>query len=121
LKETKINNVYDVHIRRGNKVIAHTSCIYANDVVQIQSLYVLKKYRGKGFGEVLLARVFDYAEERKARQIISFCGAEPFCKDGQIPLDQEVSWYEDHGFVHDHDVLGVTPCMVKSLQSEVFT
>lgn len=119
MKEIQAGNSYEVHIRRGKRTIAHTSCHYANGDVQIQDLFVRKKFRNKGLGEVLLARVFDYAEENKARRIISYCGAEPFCKEGQIPMDQEMSWYEDHGFTCDHMVFGATPCMIRELNYAV--
>lgn len=119
MKETKLQNFYEVKIRQGKKVIAHTNCNFFGNEIQIRDLYVCKEFRGKGFGEVLLARVLDYAAEQSAARIVSYCGPEPFCEDGQIPLDQEIAWYEEHGFVHDHDVMGVTPCMVKDLQREV--
>lgn len=119
MKEIKNCNSYDVQIYHGRKVIAHMGCCITNNNVQIRDLYVLPKYRGKGLGEVLLAKCLDYAAEKKANRIISFCGAEPFCKDGQIPLDQEVSWYKDHGFTYDHDVMGATPCMVRELKQEL--
>ena len=113
MKETKSQNFYEVQIRRGRKVIAHTSCHFSNDEIQIRDLYVLKKFRGNGLGEVLLAKIFDYATEKQAARITAYCGAEPFCADGQIPLEEEIAWYQDHGFNRHHDVMGVTPCMVK--------
>jgi GNAT superfamily N-acetyltransferase len=119
LKETKLQNFYEVKIRHGKKVIAHTSCNFFNGEIRIRDLYVRKEFRGKGFGELLLARVLDYAVEQDAIRIVSYCGPEPFCEDGQIPLDQEVSWYKDHGFIHDHYVMGVTPCMIRELTQEV--
>ena len=119
MEEIKRSNTCDIHIQRGKKVIAHASCNFANNEVQIRDLYVLHKFRGKGLGELLLSKVLDYAKERNASRVIAYCGAEPFCAGGQIPLEREVSWYEDHGFYHDHDVLGVTPCMVKDLTQVV--
>ena len=118
MKEIKTFNSYEVQIRQGRKIVAHLGCSIANGDVQIRDLYVLPKYRGKGLGEVLLAKCMDYAAERNAKRIISFCGAEPFCEGGQLPLEQEVSWYKDHGFAHDHDVMGVTPCMVRELKQQ---
>ncbi len=118
MQEIIMKNSYDVHIRYGRKVIAHASCNLVDGEIQIRDLYVTKSFRGKGLGEVLLAKVLDYADEQNATRIVSFCGPEPFCEDGQIPVDQEIAWYEDHGFAHDHDVLGITPCMVRDLQRE---
>ena len=115
MREIETANTYEVQIRNGLKVIAHMSCSLINEEIYIRDLYVLRHYRGKGLGEVLLTKVLDYAAENNAKQIISYCGAEPFCKDGQIPIEQEVSWYKDHGFNHHHNVMGVTPCMVKQL------
>ena len=119
MKQIKNFNSYEVQIRQVRKIVAHMGCSVANGDVQIRDLYVLPKYRGKGLGEVLLAKSVDYAVDKKARRIIAFCGAEPFCEGGQIPLEQEVSWYKDHGFFHDHDVMGATPCMIRELTQEV--
>ena len=118
MKETKTQNFYEIKIRQGKKIIAHTSCHFVSDEVQIRDLYVLQDYRGKGLGEVLLARVLDYAAEQNASRIVVHCGPEPFCEDGQIPLEQEIAWYEDHGFIHDQDVFGVVPRMVKAIAKE---
>ena len=39
---------------------------------------------------------------------------------GAMLKDQEeIDFYESHGFVHDHNVMGVTPCMVKTLSKAV--
>ena len=119
MNENKNSNSYEVQIRQGRKIIAHMSCNYSNEKIQIQDLYVLKKYRKKGLGDVLLSKVFEYAAEKKAQTIVAYCGPEPFCEDAQIPLDEEIDFYMSHGFVHDHNVMGVTPCMVKTLSKEV--
>lgn len=119
MKETKLRNMYEVQIHYGKKVIAHASCNYVNNYIQIRDLYVMQRFRGKGLGELLLTKVMDYASEQQVDKIIVYCGAEPFCEDGQIPMDQEISWYEDHGFIHDHDVMGATPCMIRELIQEV--
>ena len=118
-EESKQLNFYNVQIRKGRKIVAHVSCNYSNEKIQIQDLYVLKKYRKKGLGDVLLSKVFEYAAEKKAQTIVAYCGPEPFCEDAQIPLNEEIDFYESHGFVHDHNVMGVTPCMVKTLSREV--
>ena len=114
----KSRNTYELQIRSGRKIVAHASCIFANCDIQIRDLYVLKKYRGNGLGELLLSGVLDYAAEQKAQRIIAYCGAEPFCEGGQLPMEQEVAWYEDHGFIVDHLVMGATPCVVRQLVRE---
>ena len=112
-------NTYDVHIRDGSKIIGHMSCSFRSEEVYIRDLYVLPKHRNKGLEEILLSKALDYATENNAKQTIIYCGAEPFCEDGQISLDQEVSWYERHGFNHDHDVMGIAPCMVRPAGSSL--
>ena len=118
MEENKNLCSYEVQIRQGRKIIAHMGCSHTNGEVKIRDLYVLPKYRGKGLGEVLLAKCMDYATEQQAQRIISFCGAEPFCEGGQLSLQQEVSWYKEHGFIYDHDVMGITPCMVRELSAQ---
>lgn len=112
-------NIYDAEVCYQNKRIAYVSCNYVNEEIVIRSLFVHQKYKGKGYGEVLLAKVMDFAVEQDAVRIVSYCGPEPFCEDGQVPLDQEIAWYEAHGFVHDHDVMGYIPCMIKTLREVV--
>lgn len=116
MEKIETRNTYEVAIRHGKKIVAHVGCSHFNNEIQIRDLYVLPKFREKGLGEVLLSQVQEYALEKQAERIIAYCGAEPFCEGGQISMDQEKGWYEDHGFIHDHDVLGVTPCMIKELK-----
>ena len=115
LKEIETSNTYEVQIRNGDKVVAHVGCSFTNGGIYIRDLFVLRDFRGKGLEEVLLTKVLDYAATQKAKKVVSYCGAEPFCEDGQIPIEQEILWYENHGFSHHHNVMGVTPCMVKEL------
>ena len=105
LEETKQLNFYNVQIRKGRKIVAHVSCNYSNEKIQIQDLYVLKKYRKKGLGDVLLSKVFEYAAEKKAQTIVAYCGPEPFCEDAQIPLEEEIDFYEitENGIRYDVD------------------
>ena len=114
-EESKQLNFYNVQIRKGRKIVAHVSCNYSDKKIQIRDLYVLKKYRKTGLGDVLLSKVFEYAAEKKAQTIVAYCGPEPFCEDAQIPLNEEIAFYISPGFVHDHNVMGVTPCMVREL------
>ena len=74
MREIETANTYEVQIRNGLKVIAHMSCSLINEEIYIRDLYVLRHYRGKGLGEVLLTKVLDYATENNAKQIISYCG-----------------------------------------------
>lgn len=115
MEEVKQHNCYDILIRQNEEVIGYASCNLFGKVLQIRSLFVINRFRGRGIGEVLLSKVLDYAREQAATRIVAYCGAEPFCEGGQIPIDQEQSWYEVHGFVHDHNVMGVTPCMIKDI------
>ena len=109
------HNNYEIHMCRGKELAAHMRCSYVNEDVVIKDLFVIKKYRGIGLEEVLLTKAMTYAAKKNANQIVTYCGAEPFCKDGQIPLEQEVSWYKNHGFFLHHKVMDVTPCMVMKL------
>jgi GNAT superfamily N-acetyltransferase len=115
LKEIQTNNTLDVSIKHCGKVVAHLCCSHVNDEIHIRDLFVLRKFRNKGLGDVLLLKVQEYGAEKQAARIVSYCGAEPFCEDGQMPLEHEITWYKNHGFSHDHDVMGITPCMVKPL------
>lgn len=112
MENTCISDSLELDIKNRNKVVAHADCSLIENVIQIKSLYVLKKFRNKGLDEILINRILEYAAENNAAQIRIYCGPEPFCEDGQIPLEQEKSWYRSHGFL---DVCGIAPCMVKNL------
>ena len=118
MQETETKNTLEIKIQHSNKVVGHTSCSYVNGEILLKDLYVLEKFRGQGLDEILLCKVQDYATSKNAKRITAYCGPEPFCEDGQIPLAQEVSWYEDHGFIRHHDVMGIVPCMIKELTTE---
>ncbi len=98
---------------RGN-VIAHVAASNVGDIVQIRDLFALEKYRGIGIEAELLDKVVSYATKRKAGKIVAYCGAEPFCPDGQIPLEQEMAFYQENVFRHVRDVYS-TPVMEKCL------
>ena len=115
MKNNILSDFFELQIRQSRKIIGHVSCSLINGEIVIKDLYVLKRYRGRGFGDVLLYKVNNFAKEKLAAKIVAYCGAEPFCEDGQVPLNEEKQWYENHGFLHDHDVMGVTPCMIKLL------
>ena len=110
-----MDNTLELEIRDEEEMIGYASCFFCNDVLQIKALFVRSMYRGKGFEENLLSEVHKYANEKKAKRIIMYCGPEPFCEDGQTPLDEEVKWYKAHGYQHDHNVCGTVPCMIKTL------
>lgn len=115
----EIANSLEVKIENQGQVVAHVGCSFSNNMVHIKDLFVREKFRGQGLDEILMEEVHEYAHRKAAHKIKAFCGPEPFCSDGQIPLEQEVMWYESQGFKHDHNVCGVVPVMVKTLQREV--
>lgn len=120
MTDFELPSTYDVDIEDNrHNVVGHLSCSHVQNITTIKSLYVANNYRSKGLMEMLVGKAEEYAKEQQAISIIAFCGPEPFSKDGQIPLDKEIAFYEKHGFVLDHYVMGVTPLMEKQLQQEV--
>lgn len=109
------NNFYEVELKKLNKTVAHASCSVVNDSIQIRDLFVEERYRNNGIEEYLLSEVNEYAKEKKAKQIITYLGAEPFSESGQMSLSEERRLYENNGFVQSHLVGNVIPCMVKTL------
>lgn len=116
--EKQTNDSLEIAIKKRNHVVAHMGCSYFGDSVMIQDLFVRQRYRNKGIEDLLISKVNEYAAEKQAKVIKVYCGPEPFCPDGQISLEQEISFYQQHGFSIDHYVYGGTPCMVKSCRSE---
>jgi len=110
-----VNNTLELEIKRFGNIIAHASCFYGNDTVQIKDLFVREKFRNKGFDELLLEQIHEYAKERAAKKVVMYAGIEPFCPDPQIPLEEEMTFFKKHGYVHDHNVCGVVPCLIKTL------
>ena len=113
------NNVnsdfYEVEIKCLNKVIAHMSCSAVKDTLNVRDLWVRKLFRNKGVEELLMEKLFDFAKDKKVKNIVTYCGSEPFCPDGQVSMDEEVNFFEDHGFKLDHHVFGLVPCMIKTM------
>ena len=112
----EIANALEVEIERDGYIVAHMGCFFANGEVQIKDLFVCEKFRGIGLDNLLMEQVHEYAHEKNARTIKAFCGPEPFCEDAQVSMSEEVAWYKTQGFIHDHDVCGVVPVMIKTLQ-----
>ena len=113
------NNVnsdfYEVEIKCLNKVIAHMSCSAVKDTLNVRDLWVRKLFRNKGVEELLMEKLYDYAKDKKLKNIIAYCGPEPMNPDGNIPLDKEIKFYENHGFKLDHYVFDIVPCMIKTM------
>ena len=109
------SRIMEVDIKKFGKIVGHVSCSCIHDWVHIKSLYVIPKYRRKGLEDILIGKVYEYAKEKQSKKIIAYCGPEPFCEEGQMPLEEEISWYESHGFQERHSVRGVIPCMIKYL------
>ena len=109
----KTENSLEVAIKSLNRVVAHMGCTHSGECIFIKDLFVLKKYRNRGFEDLLLSKVNEYAKEKAAKEIKVYCGPEPFCPGGQMDLEQEILFYQQNGFHIDHYVKGVTPCMVK--------
>ena len=72
-------------------------------------------FRNKGVEELLMEKLLDFAKDKKVKNIVTYCGSEPFCPDGQVSMDEEVNFFEDHGFKLDHHVFGLVPCMIKTM------
>ena len=101
----------------GGKSVGYAKCAYGQEenVVSIQSLYVVEAWRGNGIETQLLQEIEDFAVLKRASAIVSYPGPEPFCPGGWIPLDEEVRLYEENGFKQNGTISGVTPRMVKIL------
>lgn len=98
-------------------VIGHVSASAVGDNIQVRDLFVREKYRNKGIESELLNKVLSYAAKRKAKKIVVYCGAEPFSPDGQIPLEQEMAFYQENGFHYVRDIYA-TPVMEKCLHED---
>ena len=100
-----------------NQRIGYASCLFFadTDTVQISSFYVLKPFQDMGIEEKLLHEINRYAEMNHAAKILAYPGPEPYCPTEWKPMDVQKAWYEDRGFSHHHNVMGITPCMMKSL------
>lgn len=66
----------------------------------------------------MLKKVNNYAKKKNAKEIIVYLGVEPFCEDGQMPLEIEKSFYEKNGFKLSHLVQKVVPCMKKNMKEQ---
>ncbi len=111
------NGCNEIAITKGRELAAHTSFCYVkqNSEVIITDLFVNEAYRDTAFMDVLMAEIEHFAAQQQARTIKVFCGNEPMCADGQIPLEDEVEWYQRHGFAVQGYVYDIVPILVKTL------
>lgn len=107
----------EIAITKGRELAAHTSFCYVkqNSEVIITDLFVNEAYRDTAFMEVLLTEIEHYAAQQQARTIKVFCGSEPMCPDGQIPLEDEVEFYKQNGFQVKGYVYDIVPILVKTI------
>ena len=111
------NGCNEIAITKGRELAAHTSFCYVkqNSEVVITDLFVSESYRDTAFMDVLMAEIEHFAAQQQARTIKVFCGNEPMCADGQIPLEDEVEWYQSHGFEVQGYVYDIVPILIKTL------
>lgn len=108
-------NSVEIICKLGKHTAGYVSCSWYSDQIQIHSLFVSKAYRKSELMDKLLEEVYVLAEENKSTCVKICCGAEPMAKDGQIPLEQEIYFYEKNGFECKNNILGGIPVMVKAL------
>ena len=107
----------ELELIADKKVIGYMSCSYeyGECLTRINSLYVIQAYRGIDIEDALLKEATDFALQHHSKTIVAFPGTEPYCPDKMPSAPEQIAWYEKHGYIHDHDVCGVIPCMIKSL------
>lgn len=103
----------DIEIKVFNMVVGRLRCSCINGELHIKEFWVVKWFRNLWVEELFFSKLNEYAHRYNASQIIAYCGPEPFSKDGQVPVEEEVKLYKKHGFDLDHYVCGVVPCMIK--------
>ena len=108
-------DMYDIEIKSYNKVVAHMGCSVVKDTVNVKDLWVRKLFRNKGIEELLMEKLIAFARDKKAHYIVTYCGPEPMNPDGNIPIETEIKFYENHGFKLDHYVFDIVPCMIKTM------
>lgn len=116
-----MGNDYQIEIKnRKGSIVAFLRCKLQQNgkKVLIDSLFVEEKYRNMAFEDDLLQSAEQYAREKGASEIVVYPGPEPLCWSGQIPVSSEITFYKQHGYTHDHDVMGIIPCLKKTLSYE---
>lgn len=113
-------NSVDISFLVGGQRIGYASCLFFEDQGQIQvsSFYVVKPFQDMGIEEKLLQEILNYADLNHAATVIAYPGSEPYCPTEWKTMDVQREWYESKGFVVDHMVNGVIPCMIKGLTQE---
>lgn len=106
----------ELSLKIRDDLIGHCSCSFYPTCkeIEIHDLYVIAAHRKKRFMDLLLENVFQFAKEHDAASIRAYCGPEPLCPGGQIPLAEEMDFYTGYGFKHISDVCGVIPCMIRA-------
>lgn len=107
-------NSLEVSIKRNNKELAYMRCNYheLKEEVEIVDLDISETEKQQLCSEYLVLEAEHYAFRKAAKRIVSYALPEGRCENDDV---QSIQWYEGQGFIHDHDVCGVVPCMVKKL------
>ena len=100
-------------ITKGRKHY-HVSAIAINGVVQIRDLYAQESCKNKRMEHKLLRLVELFAAGQNAKKIIVYCGPEDFGHSRFSSLEQEMEFYQSHGFRHVGTV-GTAPMLEKCL------
>lgn len=108
-------NDVEIICKLGKHIAGYARCSMCLGQIQIHNLFVSKTYRNSDLMDKLLDEVYVFAEEKEAGSIQIFCGAEPMTKDGQIPLDQEIAFYERNGFERMKSLFADVPYMVRAM------
>ena len=108
-------NDVEIICKLGKHIAGYARCSMCLGQIQIHNLFVSKTYRSSDLMDKLLEEVCIFAEDKGAGSIQIYCGAEPMAKDGQIPLDQEIAFYERNGFERTKSLFTNVPHLVRPM------
>lgn len=108
------NNSMEETITNTESLVAHCLCVYHPTKAQLQIVDLFSSIESE-LPDSMLRDILAFAEKNHAKEIVAYCGPEPFNPGKSWTLAEEVKFYKSYGFEHISDICGVTPCMVKKL------
>lgn len=108
------HNYVEMQIKEAGKNIAFVSCTYheSKNEVEIRDIEIEKGYRNEEVRKYILLKILEYSTYVDAKRIIYYCHG----IGNGLTIDAELKWCLENGFILDHVVYDITPCVSLKLK-----
>ncbi len=109
----KDNNYMEMQIME-NGLIAFASFIHhkSKDEVEIRDIKIEPLHQNEEVRNYILQEIVEYGNNVNAKKVVHYCHG----MGSGLSVDEELKWFLENGFVLDHVVFEITPCVVLDLK-----